>query len=67
MATIYTTRDGDVLDDICWRYYGNADNLIAVLNANPGLSELGNYYDAGVEIILPIITPEPVTWTPSLW
>lgn len=67
MVTTYTTRDGDVLDDICWRFYGNADNLIAVFEANPGLSELGDHYEAGVEIKLPAIQPEPTPYTASLW
>ncbi|WP_310606948.1 tail protein X [Buttiauxella brennerae] len=67
MVTTYITRDGDILDDICWRFYGNADNIILVLNANPGLSESGNYYTAGVKIELPAIENKPTIYTVSLW
>ncbi|AYN26399.1 phage tail protein [Buttiauxella sp. 3AFRM03] len=67
MVTIYITRDGDILDEICWRFYGDSKNLIAVFNANPGLAEWGNYYEAGIEIKLPVITDEPTIYTPSLW
>ncbi|WP_133522628.1 tail protein X [Buttiauxella sp. JUb87] len=67
MVTIYITRDGDILDEICWRFYGDTKNLIDVFNANPGLSELGNYYEAGIEIKLPVIAEEPTIYTPSLW
>ena len=57
MATfLYTTSDGDVLDDICFRYYGEGYNVSPipfVLNANPGLADLGDIYPAGVLIMLP--------------
>lgn len=66
MATTYTTRDGDMLDAVCWAWYGNADNVPAVLNANPGLAEYGTHFPAGIVILLPDITPEP-TYTTSLW
>ncbi|MEW5494402.1 tail protein X [Enterobacter cloacae] len=36
MATIYTNRAGDMLDDICWRYYGSERQMMPVLDAQSG-------------------------------
>ncbi|WP_419783732.1 tail protein X [Maridesulfovibrio sp.] len=56
---IYTTKDGDMLDRICWKYYGVESAVTDVLEANPGLADLGPVLSAGVEITLPeIATPE---------
>lgn len=44
------------------RYYGSAglnQSLAAVLEANPGLADLGPLYPSGVEIVLPDWTYEP--------
>jgi phage tail protein X len=50
----YITKDGDMVDRICFRMYGRtADVTEAVLAANPGLAERGPVLDAGVAIILP--------------
>ncbi|WP_419779812.1 tail protein X [Maridesulfovibrio sp.] len=57
---IYTTKDGDILDRICWKYYGRESAVTEVLEANPGLADFGSVLSAGVEIILPeIAMPEP--------
>lgn len=54
---IYITKDGDMLDKICWEYYGKSSGYMEqVLAANPGLAELGPVYDAGVSIELPTIS-----------
>lgn len=52
---IYTTREGDVLDDVVARYYGDTDNRIVetVLEANRGLADYGPVIPAGVDIELP--------------
>ena len=50
----YRTRDGDMLDAICLGYYGSSEYLVeAVLEVNPGLSDIGPVYPAGVLIELP--------------
>ncbi|MHA6679817.1 tail protein X [Enterobacter cloacae] len=67
MATIYTTRAGDMLDEICWRYYGTERQMMTVLDANPGLAELGAVYPAGITITLPEKAEEPEEQTVSLW
>lgn len=58
----WRTTDGDMLDDICQRHYGSAglnQSLAAVLEANPGLADIGPVYPAGVEIVLPDWVYEP--------
>ena len=50
------TRDGDVLDELVWRHYGNSgrsDLLAAVLEANPQLAQLSPVLVAGLVVELP--------------
>lgn len=60
MAQTYKTRDGDVVDQIAWRQYGevNADILRMVLEANHGLADRGAVLPRGVSVVLPDI-PKP--------
>ena len=68
MSIIYTTRDGDVLDQICQNYYGSTAKIVEqVLEANPHLSELDAVLDAGVKIILPEITIQKESEIVKLW
>lgn len=70
MPTIYQTREGDMLDAICAVHYGWSDlgeAVVQVLDANPGLADLGAVYDAGVMITLPDLDT-PVAASPlQLW
>jgi phage tail protein X len=64
----YSTRDGDTLDWICWRYYGRTQDAVeAVLEANMGLAELGPVYDAGLTIRLPALPTAPPQDVIRLW
>ena len=55
--TYYICKDDDMLDAICWQYYGNQSGMLeAVLNANPLLANKGHKLKAGTKIILPEIT-----------
>lgn len=64
----YTTKDGDVLDAICWKYYGSTVGTVEkVLETNRHLAELGSVFVAGVKIILPDLTPEEESESISLW
>lgn len=67
MATVYSTKDGDVLDAICRKHYGTETVFLQVLNANPGLSELGVKFSAGIQIILPDIEIPKKEPEASLW
>ncbi|MEB0968369.1 tail protein X [Citrobacter braakii] len=70
MPTIWTTRDGDVLDAICASHYGT-ENLSAsvtrVLEANQGLADKGAVYPAGVRIILPDAVQQVSVSPYNLW
>ncbi|VFS36926.1 phage tail X family protein [Enterobacter cancerogenus] len=59
---------GDTLDAICARYYGRTEGVVeTVLEANPGLSELGVLLPHGTEIELPEVSSSAVTETINLW
>ena len=61
-AASYRSKAGDVLDAIVWRHYGRQDARIVetVLQANPGLADLGPVLPAGQRVILPpIADPAP--------
>lgn len=54
MATTYRTRQGDVLDLICLRHYGQRDGVVErVLDANPGLASKGAVLPLATTIVLP--------------
>ena len=53
MATIYRTSEGDVLDLICFKFYGREGMATEVLSANPNLSEYGSILPSNLEIIMP--------------
>ncbi len=64
----YVTKDGDVLDSICFKYYGSTSGVVEkVLEANRHLAELGSIFTAGVKIILPDLTGEEETESVKLW
>ena len=68
MAT-YRTTDGDVIDAVCRRFYGREAGAVeAVLEANPGLAELGPVLPAGTLVELPDL-PRPLETieTVKLW
>jgi phage tail protein X len=70
MPTIYQTRDGDVLDEICADHYGMenlAETVVSVLEANQDLAALGAVFDAGVVITLPDITTPVAESAVQLW
>ena len=51
---VYRTRDGDMVDAICRRYYGIESGTVeAVLEANPGLADYGAVLPAGILVELP--------------
>lgn len=55
MTATYTNKQNDVLDDVVARFYGDTRNRIVelVLEANPGLADLGPVLPAGVVVNLP--------------
>jgi phage tail protein X len=61
MSTIYTTKQGDVVDYVCAKYYGGTSGgqVEAVLVANPGLADYGPELPSGVKITLPVVSAVP--------
>jgi phage tail protein X len=51
---IYTTKENDVLDWICWKHYGTTAVLEQILAANPDVTDCE--LPAGIEIKLPYIS-----------
>ena len=47
MAEAVRAKEGEMLDWICWHYYGTAAAIVAVLEANPGLADIGQPVPAG--------------------
>lgn len=60
---------GDTLDAICWRHYGSTAGVVeTVLDANPGLADLGPVLPHGTTVQLPDITTQQQTSsTVQLW
>jgi phage tail protein X len=68
MAITYRTRDGDMLDEICWRHYGVQSGAVEpVLDLNPGLADRGPVYASGVLITLPDLAAPQVAGPVRLW
>lgn len=68
----YRTRDGDMLDYICWKHYGHSTGSIEqtveqTLERNPGLASLGPVYHENILIILPEITKPVAAPTIRIW
>lgn len=64
---IYLTKDGDMLDAICFALLGSERHLPAVLQANPHLADLGPVYAAGVSITVPEVSAPVVAGQVRLW
>lgn len=69
MAAIYTTKDGETLDYIAWKYYGATDNRVVeqVLEANAGLADHGPILPAALRITLPDIAAPAEQQGVRLW
>lgn len=47
-------QQGDTVDAICWRHYGRTAGVVEqVLDANPGLADLGPVIPHGTQVQLP--------------
>jgi phage tail protein X len=69
MPATYTTKQDEMVDAICHRYYGGSSGTTeAVLAANPGLADLSPILPLGTMITLPDIqTRTQQTKLVSLW
>lgn len=68
MPTVIAAQ-GDTVDSICWDYYGRTAGVTeAVLDANPGLADLGAIIPHGTAITLPDAAPQAEqTQVVNLW
>lgn len=58
-GTIYTTKQGEMVDLICHRHYGRTcDVTEAVLAANPGLAALGPVLPFPTTVFLPVMAEQ---------
>lgn len=58
MAAVIASQ-GDTVDAICWRYYGRTAGVTElVLEANPGLADLGPIIPHGTQVALPDAAPQ---------
>ena len=57
---------GDTVDLIAWRHYGDERMATAILDTNPGLSALGTVLPIGTLVKLPPKTPAKKTAI-TLW
>ncbi|UWF67378.1 MULTISPECIES: tail protein X [unclassified Brucella] len=56
MARIYTTIQGEMVDAICRKIYGDESGYVEqVLEANPGLAALSHRLPVGTRIAMPDI------------
>ena len=53
MNQFYETQAGDVVDLICFNYYGNVDMTERVLEANNFLSAYSTHLPKGLQIEMP--------------
>lgn len=70
MAMTYQTRDGDMVDLICFDQYGAEaldQSVVAVLEANRGLADYGPQLPAGLTLILPDWQVEARDTGEQLW
>ena len=69
MTATYTTKMGDMVDLICFRYYGrHVGTAEVVLAANRGLAAHGEVLPAGLVIVLPDLPKQSAAKLPvKLW
>jgi phage tail protein X len=64
-----TAQDGETLDALVWRVLGRGPGAVEpVLEANPGLADLGCVLPRGRKVLIPVAADAPAaTPSVSLW
>lgn len=67
--TQYMTSEGDTADYIAWKHYGTQDGRVVeqLVDANPGLADMGPVLPAGVLVSLPEIELQTEAQAVRLW
>nr|WP_159159291.1 tail protein X [Aeromonas veronii] len=65
----YRTSDGDTLDYIAWKFYETLEGRVVeqLLDANPGIADLGPVLPSGVLVNMPDIAPQQQEQGVRLW
>lgn len=65
----YSTKDGDTLDEIAYKYYGNTNNKVVenIIGANFGITNHGPILPAGILIELPELKRSVEKQRVKLW
>ncbi|WP_150467427.1 tail protein X [Francisella sp. SYW-9] len=63
---IYKTKDGEMLDNICFKYYGTSEAIIQVLAANRHLAQY-TILPINIDIVLPEIEEPSPQRKITLW
>lgn len=70
MSDLYVTKEGDMVDAICWKYYAKGQQALAVERvyaANFGLADYGPILKAGITILLPSLPYPKATPVIRIW
>ncbi|RRV04447.1 phage tail protein [Pseudomonas sp. v388] len=69
MMTIVRAQQHETVDAICWRHYGRTAGVTeSVLQANPGLADLGPILPQGTAVFMPEVQPSaPARQMVNLW
>ncbi|MGU5544060.1 tail protein X [Aeromonas veronii] len=69
MMQTYRTSDGDTIDYIAWKFYQTLEGRVVeqLLDANPGIADLGPVLPAGVLVNMPDIVPQQHEQGVRLW
>lgn len=69
MSRVYTTVQGEMLDAICRKIYGDESGYVEnLVSANPGLADASYILPLGTKIILPDVgRADEVQAVVSLW
>lgn len=69
MMQTYRTSDGDTIDYIAWKFYQTLDGRVVeqLLDANPGIADLGPVLPAGMRVNMPDIAPQQQEQGVRLW
>ncbi|VXA84083.1 Contig_41, whole genome shotgun sequence [Aeromonas veronii] len=69
MMQTYRTSDGDTLDYIAWKFYETLEGRVVeqLLDANPGIADLGPVLPSGVLVNMPDIAPQQQEQGVRLW
>lgn len=63
----YISDEGDMVDMIAYRRFGDSTATAAILDANPGLAALGPVLERGVVIRIPVPIKKDRSQSTRLW